>query len=391
MNATNFFTRRILGMDYRVWGAMLLVCFLSLGLYGYKQISFNIINDQPCQPHTITVNSKKVEVVASCYLNRYSLFEVQSEAAATVEWNFRDGTNVEKGQIVSHKFMQEGTHRVTATINGGCEFDVEVEVVSDPFLSGNQEKPVVEVFADPMRPTTGSTVNFYCVADMPLIASYQWRVLNTNEVQKNAVPAFTFNGEGKYTIQLVINDDPSTITTKVIEVTTEMPQTKGTSANSTSGAGMPGDIGPLGNLVTAGGNPPNTNNNPLLNNGSANNSQGTIKPPADTSKRASLPKALEVDPTSFKDLLQNVVDDNGKELEDLYEYLDYKASTMVEVNENRSLIPLKDFCKNMRDKKKNKRKIETLSFKIDDKKSIQAIRVKVPKSGGFWDKLNPFN
>lgn len=380
MNATNFFTRRILGMDYRVWGAMLLVCFLSLGLYGYKQIRFNTINDQPCPRDTITVNGKRVEVVASCYLNRYLLFEVQSEATGTVEWDFGDGTNVEKGQIVSHGFMEEKTYSVKATVNGVCEFRVEVVVVQDPFLSGNQEKPVVEVFADPMRPTTGSTVNFYCVADMPVIASYQWKVLNTNEVQKNAVPAFTFNGEGKYTIQLVINDDPSTITTKVIEVTTEMPQTKGTSANSASGAGMPSDIGPLGNLV-----PPQSNN------GSANNNQGTIKPPVDTSKRASLPKAPEVDPGAFKDLLQNVVDQNGKELEDLYEYLDYKASTMVEVNENKSLIPLKDFCKNMRDKKKKKRKIESLSFKIDDKKSIQAIRVKVPQSGGFWDKLNPFN
>ncbi|MEJ7736643.1 MAG: PKD domain-containing protein [Chitinophagaceae bacterium] len=389
MNATNFFTKRMLGMDYRVWGAMLLVCFLSLGLYGYKQIRVNTTNDRPCPPDTITVNGKRVEVVAICYLNRYSLFEVQSEAAATVEWNFRDGTKVKNGRIVSHKFTQEGTYRITATVNGRCEFEFGLEIVEDPLHSGNQEKPIVEIYADPMSPATGSTVNFYCLADMASIASYEWKVLNTNEVQKDAVPAFTFNDAGTYTIQLVINNDPSTTTTRVIEVSTEMTQTQRT-ANSDLGAGMPGNIGPLGNLINGGGNSSN-NNDPQSNNGSANNNQGTIKPPVDSSKIAPMPKAPEVDPNAFKDLLQNVVDENGKELEDLYEYLDYKASTMVEVNENKPLIPLKDFCKNMKDKKKKKRKIQSLSFKIDDKKSIQAIQVKVPESGGFWDRLNPFN
>src|SRR4051794_28775195 len=104
MNATDLFTRRILGMDYRVWEAMLLVCFLSLGLYGYKQIRSTPTNDQPCPSDTIIVNGKSAEVVVSCYLDRFSTFKIHPETAATVEWNFRDGTNVEKGGTVSHRF-----------------------------------------------------------------------------------------------------------------------------------------------------------------------------------------------------------------------------------------------------------------------------------------------
>src|SRR5688572_19906261 len=101
MNAGNFFTRRILGLDYRVWGAMLSVCFFSLALFGYKQIRFNNINDQHCQQDTIAVEGKREEVFATCYLNRYVSFEVQSEAGAKVVWDFDDGTVFEKGPITT--------------------------------------------------------------------------------------------------------------------------------------------------------------------------------------------------------------------------------------------------------------------------------------------------
>ena len=383
MNATNFFTRRILGMDYRVWITMLLVCFLSLGLYSYKQIRFNRLKNQPCSNDSITVNSKRVENVASCLLNRLTFFGIQSNSAATVEWDFGDGTDVQKGQAVSHKFIEEKTYSVTATVNGECKFKVDVEVVQDALLSIKQEKPSVQIVADPLHPKIGGIVKFYCVSDISFINSYEWKVIETKEVQLDSVPAFTFRDEKIYTIQLVLNDDPSTRTTRTIKAITEVPIGPET-PNSVAGGGM-SNIGPL---IT----PPvvPVNANPPSNKGAANNNQGTSKP--DTANAAAPPKAPQVDPDAFKDLLQNVVNqEEGKELEDLYKYLDYKAFTRVEVNENKSSIPLNDFCKNMRDKKKKKRKIESLSFQIDDKKSIQVIRVKVPQSGGFWDLLNPFN
>lgn len=384
MNANNFFTRRVLRMDYRVWGAMLLVCLLSVGLYGYRQIRFSTKDDATCLADTIRVNGKTAEFVATCYLNRISPFEVPSEAAAIVEWDFKDGSKPEKGRVVSHKFTREGTYTVTAIVNGRCELKVDVEVVYNPFLSGDQAKPVIEIYADPMRPAAGSTVKFFCVTDFPSVSSYEWKILNTQEVKNDAVPSFTFQHEDQYSIQLTLNNDPSYVRTEVIKVTADVPQTQKTAENSVAGMGAPSDIGPLGKLVPPGGNGSNTHNDQ----GAGSNPNGSIKP--DTPKLAPH-KVPEVDPDAFKDLLQSVVDQNGKELDDLNEYLDYKASTMVEVNESGSLMPLKDFCKDMRNKKKNKRKIESLSFKIDDKKSIGTIRVKIPKSGGLWDRLNPFN
>jgi PKD repeat protein len=387
MNATNLFTRRISGMDYRVWIAMLFVCFLSVGLYGYKRIGLTSNNGQPCTTDTITVNGKMVEVVAGCYLNRISLFEVQSEAAATVAWNFGDGTPVEKERIVSHKFIEEGTYRVTATVNGSCETDVLVQVSEDPLLSGAREKPVIEVYSEPRYPTPGDTVKFRCLTDLPTVTSYEWKVLETNEVKNDAEPTFTFTSARTYTIRLKLNDDPVTETTKPLEVSTKIPQVPAIPGNNSPVAGMPPvDAGSLGNLVPLGAAPSNTNNAPQPNNNSANNH---VTVGSDTSKVVAPPKAPEVDPNAFKDLLQNVVDQGGKEPEDLYQYLDYKGSTMVEVNESKSLTPLKEFCKSMREKKKKWRKIESLSFKKDDKKSIQVIQVKVSEKG-FWDKLNPF-
>jgi PKD repeat protein len=389
MNATNFLTRRILGMDYRVWGAMLLVCFLCLGLYGYKQIRYNINNDQPCPTDTITVNGKSVEVVGSCYLDRISSFKLQSETAATVEWNFGDGTNMVRGIVVSHGFKQEGSYFVTATVNGRCKFNAEIEVIDDPFLSGNQKNPHVEIYADPMHPAQGGTVKFYCVADMPFITSYEWKVSETNEVQKDSVPAFTFNNAGKYTIQLVVNGDLSTETMKRIEVTAEIPQAQATSGNNGPGAVMPSDIGPLGNLVPPGGTPSNASNAPQANNSPTNNDQGTPKSPLDTARVVPSPGVPEVDPNAFMGLLQDVVDQKGKEPEDLYKYLYYRETVKVKVNESESLIPLPEFCRNMRKKNRRMRKIESLSFQRDDTKNIQVIKVKVPEKG-FWDKFNPF-
>src|SRR5206468_2679484 len=160
--------------------------------------------------------------------------------------------------------------------------------------------------------------------------SYEWEVLETNEVKSDAEPTFTFTDAKSYTIRLKLNGDLLTETTEPLEVNTKIPQVPVTPSNISPVPGMPPvDAGSPGNLVPLGAAP--ANNAPQPNNGSATNGQGTPKPPADTSTGVSSPHAPEMDPNAFKDLLQNVVDQGGKEPEDLYQYLDYKGSTMVEM------------------------------------------------------------
>ena len=387
MNATDFYTRRVLGMDYRVWAAMLFISVLSLGLFGYRQIRYDAsIANLGCTPDTISVNGKKIEVLASCYLNRYSPFAILSDDSAKVKWDFGDDTESQFGQVVHHKFVKEGTYTVTATVNKKCVYKVDVEVIEDPFYSGRPRKPVVEIYADPMRPTIGSSVKFYCVSDIPTITSYKWIVLNTNEVQTIADPTFTFNDEGNYDVELLINNNQAN-TKAVIRVGSRLPQIPAGNSDLGAGGGTPVDAGNLGKLI-ASDVPFPSNDAERQNNNATNNERGN-KP--DSVNNATVHKVPELDPAAFKDLLQNVVNEEGKELEDLYEYLDYKASTRVEVNKSNSSISLKEFCKDMRERRKSKRKIETLSFKRDDKKSIQTIQVQVPPKEGFFDRLNPFN
>ena len=387
MDATNFFTRRILGLDYGVWITMLLVCLFSLALYSYKQAALSASTAPGCFIDTMRVNGKTVEFGATCYLNRTALFEFPSQAAVTVKWDFQDGSKPEWGRIVSHRFLEEGTHTVKVIVNGTCEYKETVEAVYDPFLSGDEAKPVIEIYADPMRPTTGKAVKLYCVSDLPFINAYEWKVINTNEVKTDTVPGFTFYSEGNYSIRLKVNNDESSAVTMVIKVAADVPLIPQTAGNSGSGMGAPSDLGLLGKLVPPDGNGSNTRKDPPQNNGAANNAGPLL---SDTPKIA-LSKATKKDPTAFKDLLQAVVDENEKEPEDLYEYLDYKGSTMVKVDENGSLIQLKEFCKDMRKKKKNKRKIESVGFDLDDKNSIRTIKVKMARNGGFLNRLNPFN
>lgn len=374
MSAT-IFNGRLFGMDYRVWLAMLVTCCSVMALFGYKRI--NDRNRAPCTDATITVDGKSMEGKAVCYAGRLAIFKIQGEGLVKVAWKFNDGSHANGGQIVSHKFIEEGNYKVAVLVNGDCSYEREITVKKVP-VNGRTEKAFIEIFPEPAQPKEGSTVAFHAVANVPAHV-YEWKLGSTGEVQHGAVATFTLNEAGAYSVRLMINNDPSTITTKVIEVfslTAQPPELN-------DGAPMPGAAAPPPVLVDQGKfNPAQPTAQPG-NRGNTTDTGGS-KPPLQK------PQPVEVDPDTFKGLLQDVLNEN-KEIQDLYEYLDYKGSTMVQVNGKQPLMALKDFCKNMKEKKKNKRKIETVSFKKDDKKSIQQIQVSVPESGGFWDKVNPFN
>jgi PKD repeat protein len=388
MNADYLFTRRRFGMDSRVWVTLLLVCMLSLAFYSYTEIKHDAPNAENCPTDSILINGQRISVLNTCYTNRYSSFEFPAGSRGRIEWDFGDETDVEKDPVVSHRFMLEGTYHVKATLNGNCNYDFLVEVVDNSIFSGNTVKPVIEVYADPMRPTVGSTVKFYCVADIPSITSYQWKVSGTNTVKKNDVPAYIFDNEGNYTIELVLNND-SSLTTRAVVVVAGKTTGYDEPAIAAGPGGLPPDIGRLVNIDSPGERQSNNEDQPIT--GSSRNDQGPAKQGADSAKAVTPPGAPEIDPVAFQDLLQNVVNEDGKEVEDLYEYLDYKASTKVKVNENKSMQSIIEFCKNMRERRKKKRQITSVTFNRDDKKSIQIINVKISENESFFQRINPFN
>lgn len=376
MNDTSFFTRRLLGMDYGIWIAMLLVCFFSIGLYGYKQSGFESPNDSACAVDTILVNGKTADVVVTCYLGRASSFEISSRNTDHIEWNFDDESKRENGQFVSHTFSEEKTYNVTATVNGKCNFSVEVEVIFDPFMSDEQEIPVIEIFAEPKQPVAGASVKFYCVADIPKITSYQWKIGTIDQVQTEASPETVFATAGTYSLEVTLNNNPlfrKRIDFKVIEqVLSEQPAIDAPGKET----GKPLDIGPL---VTPGPNP----FTPILKNEKPDGKVETKSSTDTGSTTITKQRAPEIDENTFMVILQSVIDGTGKELEDLYKYLDYKETTMVKTDESTSVKPIKDFCIAMKKKPKGKRKIESVTFKKDPENMIMQLRVNIDNPGFF--------
>lgn len=375
--SADIFTRRIMGMDYRVWLAMLITCCSTIALFGYKHISN--IKVTPCVAATITVDGKPMENRAVCYLGRLTMFKIQAEGITKVEWDFKDGTDEVKGQIVTHEFANEGDYKIIATINGHC-LAAGIVTVKKPLRPGDGEKRIIRIFPEPTQPKVGSVVDFYVVSNVKA-DSYQWKLLGTDQIRQSDVARFQFNEPGNYTVQLIINNDPSTATTEAIEVfalTPEVPQ----GFENGVGTGVPGPVGPPPVLVDHG--IPHSGGTATIGGTDSKKDTGTSNPAAPKTK------PVDVDPNTFMGELQEVIY-GSKDIEDLYRYLDYKGSTMVKVNEETTLISLKEFCKKMKNEKRKRNKIETLGFKKDDKNSIQTLLVKVSKKEGLLDKLWPFN
>lgn len=381
MNTTPAYGRRLLGLDYRVWLAMLTTCVLSLGLLGYKQIASNAVGKQTCASATIQVEGETAEGAIVCLPNRWIMFQIETDASATVEWNFGDGTPVAKGPIVSHKFTSESDYRIIVIVNKRCEYERKL-TVKNP-VSLKLPKPEVQIFADSLKVTTGGRINFYCVPNLTG-NSYQWKVVETNEVQNDSNATFVFHRPGNYTIQLTVNNDPSTIKTQKIVVTdlpqaAPVPTTNNANPNGVASSN-PQTLTPLFNANA----PWNKNDQNTVGAKSATDANST-----DSSKKASSkPKVTGTDPETFKALLQKVISQNGN-VEDLYEYLDLRGETKVHVSGKNDLMDLPMFCRVMQGKKNNT--IETLGFsRRKEDNSIQTIEVKIHERKSFFDKIMPF-
>jgi PKD repeat protein len=364
---------------------------MCLGLLRYQQITNYRVINKACAD-TITVNGKD-EGIAICYINRLTTFEIKKEGAAKVVWNFGDGTAKVEGSPVSHKFTKAGNYRVVASVNGNCKLEGEVTVRHPRNLDLNkQEKIEVRIFQDPVNPKVGSTVTLVGVPNIPIqVNSYEWKLLNGRNVKikKDSAANFKFNSPGKYTVQLMINNDPLLTTKKVIEVVA-VPPPMLEAPIAGSNVGGPGAFAPP--PVLPGESPSNNQNDQQQNQSNQrpiDSNQATQpginqrdKTALDSPKAAVKSGAIIIDEDSFKDLLQEVIEED-KEIDELYEYLDLKGETKVEVNGG-EVVKLPKFCRNARSKKN---KIESLKFSKNENNSIQLIKVKLQKRKGLFKRV----
>ncbi|GAA4737533.1 PKD domain-containing protein [Flavisolibacter ginsenosidimutans] len=364
MNTASITTRTITGLDYRVWLSILLTWLVCLGWYGYNKMKEWERMAKPCADARIIVNGKDTEAIAVCYPDRIATFRLQGIGAARADWNFGDGTTVSKEAIAQHQYTAVGIYTVVATVNGGCEFRRAVTVTTP--LAKTPDKGIIEIIPDSIAPKAGNTVRFYAVCDI-VPRSYEWKLIGTNEVRYDSTAAFQFLTAGKYTVQLVVNNNPAMAKTKTIDVA-EPPQAPLVNSPLSSGTGgnppVPGPLFP--NDPSNGGQ-----KSPAQNTGASNGGGTTGEPPKTEQAK---PKATVIDPDGFKSLLQEVLEGN-KEVSDLYPFLDYMGSTKVVVN-GKDEMKITDFVR-----EKRKKKIEALDFQKDDKNGIQKIKVKLKRGG----------
>lgn len=364
MRVANIYTRRAIGLDYRVWLVMLVSWIVCLALYGYQHIKASGAASQPCGTVAILVDSKEADV-AICNLDRTHIFSIRGASSKRVEWDFSDGTRAEDS-IVPHKYSKEGIYKITVVVDGRCEYEIEANVRG--LLQLPKVIPELTIISDSAKTMAGSKIRFAGVGNFS-IQSYEWKLVETGETQATEVATFTFGHAGNYTVQLIVNNDPLTIRTKKIDVV-ELPQTNPINNNIPNPNARGFDQ--LTPLIPPAGNPPATtgNNQPQA---SAGNNAAQEPPKSEPSP----PEIHEIDQSTFQNLLQKVLKD-GEQIDGLYPYLKYKGYTKVEVNGNMPYVNLSEFCNRKRGK--TIKRLELIKEK-DNPKNVQIIKVKLK---GWW-------
>ncbi|NTS43876.1 hypothetical protein HRG84_23550 [Flavisolibacter sp. BT320] len=371
MTAASLYTRKMLGLDYRVWLSMLVMCLACLALVGYKQVKSSSVNAAPCASEiTITINGIEVKGNAVSYLDQLALFHVITEKKAEVEWDFGDGSDIVSGQRARHTFHEESVFPVKVTVNGHCTYVLDVTVRSEP--TETVIEPEILIIPDSTKVSMGGQLRFSCASNLRE-ESYEWRLLGTSEVQTTQAAIFTFNSVGIQTVQLVLNKDPNKTKRIQIEVT---PVVVPIDNRGPFGSGGSGNPAVPSDLLRPGENPfAQSSQAP----GRPNSPQSGGNPPASEqeSPRPDSAETIDIDPETFQTLMQEVL--NGeKELTDLYPYLHYKETTLVQKRGDDKAVKLTIFYRDNMDKK-----IQSIEFVKDDRKAIQKIKVTMKKRGPF--------
>lgn len=364
MNAVGLYTRKITGLDYRVWLSMLIMCLICLALLGYQKIKASSTITMTCATNLfITVNGKDANDDAVCYLNQITLFRINAAPGAKVEWNFGDGSDPVEGAIASHTFHSESSYTVQATIDGRCKYAQDIVVQLESVKA--TEITEIKIYADSNKIMAGTPLRFSCASKNIREETYQWMVLGTDQIQTTKIATFSFPAEGQYTVELMLNNDQTKKAYTKIEVA-PIPQTN--SINNNIPNPNVGGFDQLGPLIPPNGNPSATTGNSQQQ-GNAGSSAAQEPPKSEPTP----PDIQEIDPSTFQSLLQNVLK-GGEQIDALYPYLKYKGSTKIEVNGDMPYINLSEFCISKRG-----RKIKSLEFvkERENQKNIQIIKVKL--------------
>ena len=199
--SNRIFTRKILGLDQRVWLTMGILSILTLGLLSYK-----LIDKKRCSAFSIKVVSRLNFAGTTHYTGTNIFFEANS-SNENVSWTFGDKSrDKRKGLEINHKFMTSGKYYISASINGECETGQFITIEDKPAPSQiKNDTPVTKDIVGPSSTFQGKKEEFFS----PALADsfYEWVVLFHPELgtQHEDKAIFRFPNIGKFTIQLTLD------------------------------------------------------------------------------------------------------------------------------------------------------------------------------------------
>lgn len=207
MNSNRILTRKLMGLDYRVWRVMILFLFLSAGLLSYK-----LMDTPKCAP--IDFKIKTVSDNDSVYYTNDILSFRTLGAEQNVTWDFDDKTPTVEGTFVTHRFATDGKYFIKVTVNSVCEF-VKPITIKKAFVEeteSNKERIVGNNKTFVRTPET-----FTC---SQTATSYEWNVSEHPEfgTRTGASATYKFEQAGDYIIELTLNKTRLKKYTKQIKV-----------------------------------------------------------------------------------------------------------------------------------------------------------------------------
>lgn len=211
MTDNRIFTKQLMGLDYRVWRVMLVICILSLGLLSYR-----LIDSKKCKPVTFSIKTI-VQHADSVYNTGEALSFVSSANDNEIIWDFGDNSDKITGQYVTHFYKNAGAYKVTASTGTGCE-TIQSIMVSVPVAAAQDDNNVVtgQEIVGPLSTITGKEEMFTC---MVTAKTYEWSISNYPKMnQQGSTAKFQFPTTGKYLVQVTLDGDRTKRYTKEISV-----------------------------------------------------------------------------------------------------------------------------------------------------------------------------
>lgn len=333
MTGNRIFTKQLMGLDYRVWRTMLVICILSLGLLSYR-----LIDSKKCKPVNFLVKTI-IQHSDSIYNTGETLSFVSSSNEYETTWDFGDNSEKVTGQYVTHIYKSAGAYNITASTGTGCETIQSIKV-AEPAVAAQDDNNIVsgQEIVGPASTITGKEEMFTC---MVTAKSYEWSISNYPKMnQQGSTAKFQFPTSGKYLVQVTLDGDRTKRYTKEINVE-EAP---------TTASVTPEEVKPL--------------------------IPETVQPLPDPNES----KNIKITDDIFKGYLGKVIDKNMTAA-DFDNYLCYKGDTKVILNGE--LMTFNAMCEEISGKKrrkliigKTKIKIEMAEMRRDKDGCVNIIEVK---------------